>query len=285
LENDAARPKPAVGQTVEEVLAQQRLAQIEEEAAALRQQLNKEPALTEPEAEPEPEVELPPPTPEQLTAADNFIRQARLARTRGQNAQAADFLKKAEQAAPNAPAVLEFIGDDLAERKQFKQAREMYQKALKLAPKNVALERKFAETVLHTSALGSAAMYSEFEVSASKRAATIFSAIIPGAGQIFTGEYVKGALMFVFWAACIVLLIHDHDQFAGLFHLFGSKALSDNFKATSFNGKLLIPLFIGFLIWISSIFDIKMGGGGGMGMSGPKPPPSHPVPPANLPFE
>ncbi|HEY3782191.1 MAG TPA: tetratricopeptide repeat protein [Fimbriimonadaceae bacterium] len=284
MEDDAARPKPAVGQTVEEVIAQQRLAQLEKEAAALREQLSKEPAAAEPEPEPEPE--LPPPTHEQLAAADNFIRQARLARSRNQSAQASDFLKKAEQAVPNAPAVLEFIGDDLAERKQFKQAREMYQKALKLAPKNVALERKFAETILHTTALGNAALYSEFEVTSSRRAGTIFSAIIPGSGQIFSGEYVKGASMFIVWLVCIIWLLHDKDQFAGLFHIFGSKALSTDFSKNAFDGKLLIPLFIAFLVWIISIFDMKMGGGGGMGgMNAPKAPPTHPTPPANLPFE
>src|SRR5579859_7843041 len=75
--------------------------------------------------------ELPKATPDQLTKADQLIRQARVEKMRNNSARALALMKEAAEVAPSAPAVLEAYGDDLAERRQFKEAMATYKLALK----------------------------------------------------------------------------------------------------------------------------------------------------------
>src|ERR1700722_569193 len=65
-------------------------------------------ALTKPKVEvEEPEEVFEPPTPKQLQEAEGFVRQARVEKMRGNAAASTDMLRKAAEAAPTAPAVLE----------------------------------------------------------------------------------------------------------------------------------------------------------------------------------
>src|SRR5258708_7712946 len=93
-----------------------KLAQLEAKLAAMPQL----------EASPEPEAPLEPPTPAQLEQADVLIRQARVEKMRGNKSASTDILRQAVEAAPTAPSVLEALGDDLLERGQKREAREVY---------------------------------------------------------------------------------------------------------------------------------------------------------------
>ena len=66
---------------------------------------------------------------------------------RNQTQEAMALMNQAAQAAPTAPAVLEALGDAFVERKVWKEARDAYQKALSVDPKNARLEKKYAEVV------------------------------------------------------------------------------------------------------------------------------------------
>jgi len=283
LENDAARPGPEISPEGTGNELQERLAKLEREAQQLRDQLTaKGPEATSPAATSAPAPAAPeqkptqaPPTREQLDKAEKLIQQARLAKTRGQSGQAATYLKQAEEAAPNAPSVLEFIGDQFLEQKRISDARAAYKKAFDLDPKNIGLERKWAETIAATAPAGEAIMMSEYESMASAKIAAVLSAIIPGLGQVVLGEFVKGIFIFVAWAGMILWLYLIPSGLKGIVAIFSQKASQQE----PFHPVVLIPVFIMFVLWVSAMFDAKMTTGLG------RKPIDRPIPPDSRPFE
>jgi len=220
----------------------------------------------------------PPPTAAQMEQAEQLLRQARLAKSRGQTAQATQFLKQAEGIAPGSASVLEFIGDEFVERSQFKNARAVYGKALRIAPKNVQIETKYATCVLKTEGSSFAAMQSELEVVANAKVALILSVLIPGGGQIVLGEIYKGVAMFVCYVGAWIWAIKTPNGLDGLFAMMGGKG--GTALGIHLNMVVFIPLAIAAIIHISSI-----AGAGSKAKEKKLPPPPRPTPPADLPFE
>ena len=185
------------------------------------------------------------------------------------------MLKMAEKMCPNSPLVLEFIGDDQLERRQFKEARATFARALKLDPKNAAIETKYAQTVLRTQAYFDPNMYSDYEQVANAKMAAVLSFFIPGLGQIVIGEYVKGILILAFWIGCLVAMRLIPGGFQSLMDIMSLK-----FGFQTFNALVLVPLGGALILMIGAAIDLAFRGGS------TKPPKiERPTPPENLPFE
>lgn len=210
---------------------------------------------------------------EQIDRAEQLIRQARLARSRGQNTQAMEYLKQAEAAAPQNPTVLEFIGDNFAENRRFKEAREVYQRAHKLAPHNAAIERKWANSILRTNPVDPIA-YSDLEVMASGKIAVLLTVVVPGLGQVVTKEFAKGITIFVLWVACVIWLVSIPHGIKGLTDLFAKSA------AEQFHPIVLAPLGFGFFVWLGAVLDANFSS-----KSFVRRPVDRPTPLDNLPYE
>lgn len=285
MEDDASRPESEIGPEKSESDLKGRLEELEREAKRLREQLSSSPASDEASAPPqelpvEPDVEtkpvdLGPPTREQLEKAERLIQFARLAKTRGQSGQANNYLHQAEEAAPNSPIVLEFVGDLFLEQKRFKDARAVYKRAFDLDPKNIGLERKWAMSIAATAPTGDPMMLAEYETMASGKIAAVLSAIIPGLGQIVLGEFSKGIMIFVAWAGMILWLYLIPSGLKGIVAIFSQKASQQE----PFHPVVLVPIFIMFVIWISAMFDAKMTMGSG------RKPIDRPIPLDDRPFE
>ncbi|MBI3721152.1 MAG: hypothetical protein HY248_01245, partial [Fimbriimonas ginsengisoli] len=182
----------AAGTMAREAL-QEKIADLEKHLALLQAKRKQEE-----EAEPPPS----PSTAEQLLEADGLLRQARVAKMRGQNEQAAALLQQAADTAPGAAAVLEAVGDEFAERRRWGEARSAYLRAHRADPLNPAIERKYAQTILRTTAgftveqaLGGG-LDSPFvdpsDAAANAKWAAVLSFFVPGAGHFALGETVTG---------------------------------------------------------------------------------------------
>jgi hypothetical protein len=155
--------------------------------------------------EDEGETKLPEPaTPQEIEAAEKLIQQAQLAKIRGQGQVAERLLKEATEVAPGAAAVHAALGDQLWERSQFSRARAEYKLAHLLEPNNVALETKWAESLVGS--MGNP-LANQAETYASAKSAMMLSAFFPGLGQIVSGELVKGIVMLVLWIGGWVVVI------------------------------------------------------------------------------
>lgn len=311
MEDDAAQSRPPL--SPEEEL-KQRLERLEREAAELRNALkaSQQPPREDPKPAPEPtqyyfpppgstaspepvhepapavpnesvpaeEEVVVPPTQAQIDAAENYLRQARLAKSRGQGQQAMTFLQQAESVAPNAPTVLEFIGDELAEKGHFRNARETYAKALRLDPKNVRIENKYGLMVLKSSSFATMAdPLGGTEIVAGAKSAFMMSVFIPGLGQIVLGDYIKGAVYAGIWIACLVWVIVMRDSVSGLISsIFGHRIG----EKPHYSNAIFFPLIVGVLVYVTSLFDA---GAKVKHHEGRITLPTRPEPPANLPFE
>lgn len=215
MEDNAAQS----GQPVDPQEALNRLKQLEEETRRLREQLQAAPAASpapqpapaEPVAAPvsaapsaEDEEKLPdPPSDQQKEEADKLIQRYRLEKQRGNKEFAGRYLAEAVALAPGYSLVVECQADEALDNRKTIEAKRLYKRAVALDPKNVSAETKFANLVFRADAAAASAALNISEVSANAKTASILSAIIPGAGQIVTGQYVKGGLILALWVTLI----------------------------------------------------------------------------------
>lgn len=150
--------------------------------------------------------ELAPTDPQRVAEADALLVRARLAASRGQRGEADRLLREAAALAPNAPSVLQAIGDAHVEAKRWIEARDAYGKAIRLEPGNVALERKHASVVFQIAQaqLGSTASSSSFDSMASARAAALYSLLLPGLGHVLSGYPGVGFGIMGAWVVSVV---------------------------------------------------------------------------------
>jgi len=236
------------------------------------------------EEEDEAFANIPPPTPEQTEAAEKLIRQSMLEKRRGNTIGATDLMKKAADAAPGSAVVLEALGDDLMERKLTKQARDVYRRASKLDPKNVGVERKYAELVLHGTTLGSVEDMMRYGDSlfltggdnvAGLTAAKFLSVFIPGCGQMVIGRTTKGAVLLGCWIVCVGLFALMNKDFLVLAKYIRGVGGAPNWR-------VLVPIIAGVSVWFAAMADLFSGQSKTVARHSKV---ERPKPPVDLPFE
>lgn len=217
----------------------------------------------------------PPPTEEEREKAENLVRQANLAKIRGDKVSFEKLIEEAALAAPGSSAVQEAVGDAYVDRRQVRKAKDAYQRAVKLDPTNASAERKFGEMVLSIQ-LALDPMFgkpSPDESLASGKAAVILSFMIPGLGQIVNGETSKGVAFLVTWLVGVIGAILVPNGLTGLMTLIG-------LRGPAFNPTVLLPLFLAVSAWMWAIGDA-----GGRAKRQDKRMIVHPVPPVDKDFE
>jgi hypothetical protein len=115
-------------------------------------------------------------------------------------------LAKAKTIAPDHPAVLEAEGDLAFVEQHYKQAETLFKAALQTDPGNARLEEKFATALLKVQMPGFSINQIPDDVDSfwSNRVprnpviSGILSAVLPGLGQFHNGDWLKGAILFLF---------------------------------------------------------------------------------------
>lgn len=194
------------------------------------------------------------PTPEQIEEAERLLQQASLARIRGQGSVSERFLKEAAEKAPGSAAVQAALGDELWKRSQFSRAREAYKMAHRIEPGNVTYETKWAESIVGSGGDPLSALNAASNTYASARSAGCLSMILPGLGQIVTGETTKGVTIMAVYLGAWTWAVFTPNGLSGIPALLG-RASDVNVK--EFNGVVFIPLLIVVATWIGSIASIN----------------------------
>jgi len=177
------------------------------------------------------------------------------------------------------------LGDDLVAQKRFKDAREAYRLGLKAEPKNVGLERKYAETVLKGGSAMSIDEQMRMNLSdspflnpddqvASAKSATILNLFAPGLGQLVTGKTVTGLLILGTWLICVFFIfLMKADLQNMISSVFGKGGKSGS-------GMVLFPMMVALAVHIGALMNSA---------SRAKAPArihvDRPTPPVNLPFD
>lgn len=200
----------------------------------------------------EPEVEevFVPDDPAQVEQAERTLREANLARVRGQNAVADRLLKEAADLAPNTASVLEAVGDNQVANGRFRDAKLTYARALKIDPKNMTIENKFGEMVLKVDLHIDPFAHAEtFDGYASPKIAIMLSVLAPGLGQFAVERYTRGAIMLAIYAIAWVLMGLLPGGFKSVFAFITGQGAFDPL------GGFLLLIAIGDLMW--SITDLS----------------------------
>lgn len=265
-----------------------RIQQIESELLPLAVTPTETSPSEEPKDEETPADEAPivPPTPAQLRDADQLIRQAKVEKMRGNAKASTELLQKATEVAPTAPAVLEALADDMMERKRLADAKVVYQRALKIDPKNVGVETKLAHCALGMSLagsiedqlrrnLGDSPFIDGDDRTASLPSAIILSAILPGAGHLVLGQTQRGlAIMTAYLVAAICLLGFYGADVEKLLRFAGGGSGQPNMG-------VFLPLIVMAVIYVATLASLK----GMADKVNRKSPTERPRPPVDLPFE
>jgi tetratricopeptide (TPR) repeat protein len=174
---------------------------------------------------------------------------------RGRYGEAEGKVRDALARAPEDTAGLEMLGDLLAEKGSLQEAADVYQRALERAPGRAALEEKHAQVVLalgeqqHERALAQMLLENPRLAASDRRSnpalAFFLSAVLPGMGQIYNGEYVKGALFM--GLAFLAFLLGGEALLRLLFAASGSRVAPSG--AESVFG------FLSLLLWLASVID------------------------------
>lgn len=250
--------------------------------AALQSRIDELEAQIPPEPEPEsipaPAKEPPPPpTPEEAEKAERLIRHAMLEKQRGNKAAVTKLLEEAVAVAPGAPATLEALGDDFAERRRVKEAIEYYKQAIALDPKNVGLEKKHAMLVFNVGAAGSiedqlranlseSVLLTRGDAVASYGVAKLLSYFFPGLGHILLGRPTMGFGLLAGWVVCLVWIGIVQITSGGKGHL---------------SSGVYPPAIIAALILIVAVGTL----GADRAAARAKAKPQRPRPPVDLPFD
>ena len=156
---------------------------------------------------PRPTIILPPPreaTDAEREQADRLLTAANLARRRGSYAEAEQRCREAVEKNPSDASALELYGDILQAIGRVDDAVLAYDRARELDPKRRSAERKYADLVLQQNR--SIARLSDEYIPRNPMVAVLMSSLLPGAGQMYNGQPVKGLLIAVGMLICVFVL-------------------------------------------------------------------------------
>jgi len=201
------------------------------------------------------------------------LRQARVMEQRGDAAGAEAVLAEILEKYPEHSEAVLLRATALESKGDIKEARDLLAGLIAAGKANVAAERKHAELVLKVAGrehLISAAMTGDFAsmmnpegVKRNAGTAAFFSMLLPGFGQFYNGELVKGIIFAVAAVFCWIGLL--------MFGI-GEKQVTAWFW----------PSMIGLaVVYLVAILDAAVAAG----RSGPAIRPERPVPPVDKPFE
>jgi tetratricopeptide (TPR) repeat protein len=261
---------------------QLRVEALEEQQTKLRQAAASQTA--EQNAFTDAEEELGEPTPEQLRKAEELIRQARVEKIRKNNARASELMREAAAVAPSAPAVLEALGDELSERKKWKDALDAYTRALRYSKGNIELEKKHAITALRSKGLstfdpslkaaGEDPMFlTAQDTLASNTGAVLLNVLFPGLGHLVVGKTAAGIsliLAMIVWVVWLCIMQRDLAELVQMFKNHNSHP----------NLLVLVPMLGMVVTYIIGFTTL-----GNQLKRNPNRSISHPRPPMDLPFE
>jgi tetratricopeptide (TPR) repeat protein len=212
---------------------QQFAAQLTSNAAAARVQQVEEVALDLPEFRESSQAEI--------RQAEQILREASMLRRREKYAEAIVKCREALQLTPKDAPALELLGDLYQGVAQVNTALAAYKRAMEADPKRAASEKKYADLFARQQSWGGGS--DPEAVPKNGLVASLLSLAMPGAGQLYNGETVKG----VFFLLCTLV---------SLFIIFWSP-WGLNGKQKGISNTLIVTLIFFAILYIMSVADAK----------------------------
>lgn len=210
---------------------------------------------------------------------DRLMTQVNVFRARGQVTDAREILEKALLYAETSPPrerapMLEELGDLLMLEEQFEAAAEKFQEAGAMDSSRTALvERKYAnarialsdkeaekrmgQAVLRDDSIGDILASDGLSGRSGRRNAGLamtLSVVVPGFGQFYNGQFIKGAVLLGTFALSLLIISLSPDKE----NLFGNLAALFALKQGKIAGPspmIIAIAVVGFAAWLYSLVD------------------------------
>lgn len=227
----------------------------------------------QPTASPTPQAAPPAPNPE----LDRLLVEIHIRLRQELYEEVKPRLARAKAIAPEHPAVLEAEGDLAFAQRRFVQAQQLYKAAFDADRSNARLEEKFATALVKVHAPDYAShqvpddvdsLWS-FHVRRPAWASGLLSALFPGLGQFYNGDWLKGVIILFIQIGIASSVIHHALNLADIMaKQFGVTDAQGQFILTAdhygeFTSRLLhsfsIPMILLLTaLWVYSIVDAIM---------------------------
>lgn len=199
----------------------------------------------------------------------DLLSRANMERVRGNYEKALEIIKHAHELSPDDPQVLELFGDILRARGKLKEALEMYRTALQKAGHKPTVEEKIAKLTIELSEI---AKQEEFRAwlrehpkyrpkGKNPSVAALASMAIPGAGQVYNGDFAKGVALFVIsllslagWLTPMLEAFEKAAKNFGVIHINSLIEIMRNWSTAKLIW-LLVMIIVCALAWTYSIIE------------------------------
>jgi len=204
-------------------------------------------------------------------AVHKLLATANLFRMRGQYDEAQEKCSEALRLYPRNIEAMEMMGDLLYERGRLDEALHQYKAAIDLLP-TPSLETKYARMLLRIEERERERQKAEAALARPKAAvrrkrspatALMLSAMVPGMGQFYNGEIVKGLIIIGVWGICTLWALSSPFLSEFLKSLLSTLLRGEGARGVSpasatIGGSALFPIAIGVSCWLYSIIDAPL---------------------------
>lgn len=186
---------------------------------------------------------------------ERLLTQANVERVRGNFLTARRLLEQALQKAPERADIHELLGDVYKAVGDLSTALECYKKARELDPTRRSVEEKFASTLLE---INPPAVPEEVPfLPKNPTLAVILSALLPGAGQVYNEQWLKGIAMGTVALLSLGYFLQFYHQIRSTTVMPTLSQVQQHMEQASV-GEILLLLLAGllaFCMWTWSILD------------------------------
>lgn len=194
-------------------------------------------------------------------ALDRLLSETFLRLRQGRMAEAKERLARAKELAPDHPAVIELEGDIVFAQHRYSAAEKLYKQALELNPTSTKLEEKFATTVLkmyepqlRMRQVPDDSLWSN-RVPRKPVVSILQSVLLPGLGQLYNGDLLKGMLVMGVTILCSFAQLRVIVDKVYALKQIGATASFGDVIGVIGQGPQLIATFLLIALWIYAIFD------------------------------
>lgn len=196
--------------------------------------------------------------------AERLLRQANLQQMRGQHTEAGESLRQAIELNPEHAPSWELLGDLHRQAGNRDAAQEAYKHAHEIDPQLVSAERKYAEIVLQIAQeeqqreMWRQAMENpQSDLLMPKRnpgLAFLLSMCMPGVGQLYNGDFMKGGLVIGIWLISWIIIFASPEGNAFM-NNFLRVLFSPSGTRGGLSSFLTLTLVIAFLVHFYAMME------------------------------
>ncbi|MCS6924018.1 MAG: tetratricopeptide repeat protein [Fimbriimonadales bacterium] len=199
---------------------------------------------------------------------ERLLRTAHIYQVRGEREKAKELLQQALALDAENASVWELLGDYRREAGDWQGAHDAYKKAHELNPTSAPIERKYAEAVLQLArqqeqyqqwerALEGKGSEDALALPRNPGLAFLLSFLMPGVGQLYNGQFVKGGIILGVMLVGVVVFLITPGGSDFIYNLLAYLVNPARVRGTVSSTQLITALVM-FITWVYAFIDAPL---------------------------